>query len=87
MRRQAPKIKTLPNVFFCGGHGTGKSSRVRWVSERYGLPMITEVARAVLAELAQHDASHVLERARNELLATLACHGAVRAQRRLTGAA
>ena len=43
-----------------------------------------ELARAVLAELAQHDASHVLERARNELLATLACHGAVRAQRRLT---
>ena len=40
--------------------------------------------RQLLAELAQHDASHVLERARNELLATLACHGAVRAQRRLT---
>ncbi|MBE7940735.1 MULTISPECIES: DNA mismatch repair endonuclease MutL [Ramlibacter] len=43
-----------------------------------------ELARSVLAELAQHDASTVVQRARNELLGTLACHGAVRANRRLT---
>ena len=42
-----------------------------------------ELARAVLAELAQHGASSVIERAQHELLGTMACHGAVRANRRL----
>ena len=43
-----------------------------------------ELARSVLAELAPHDASTVIQRAQNELLGTMACHGAVRANRRLT---
>jgi DNA mismatch repair protein MutL len=38
----------------------------------------------VLAELAQHDASTVIQRAQNEILGTMACHGAVRANRKLT---
>lgn len=42
------------------------------------------LARAVLAELAQHDESTVLQRARDEVLSTMACHGSVRANRLLT---
>ena len=34
-----------------GSHATGKTTLCRHVSRRYGLPMITEVARAVLAEM------------------------------------
>ena len=44
----------------------------------------TELARSVLAELSERDASTVLQRAQDELLATMACHGAVRANRRLS---
>ena len=43
-----------------------------------------ELARSVLAELSQVDASDVIRRAQHELLATMACHGAVRAHRHLT---
>jgi DNA mismatch repair protein MutL len=43
-----------------------------------------ELTRSVLAELSQHDASRVIERAEHEILATMACHGAVRANRSLT---
>ena len=43
-----------------------------------------ELARSVLAELAAHDASGVVQRAHNEILSTMACHGAVRANRQLT---
>jgi len=45
---------------------------------------LVELARSVLAELAGFDASAVVARAQDELLATMACHGAVRANRRLT---
>jgi DNA mismatch repair protein MutL len=42
------------------------------------------LARAVLAELAQTDGSRLVQRAHEEILATMACHGAVRASRQLT---
>ena len=38
-------------VYFIGSHATGKTTLCRYVSKRYGLPMITEVARGVLAEM------------------------------------
>lgn len=37
-------------VYFVGAHSTGKTTCARYVSEKYKLPMITEVARAVLSE-------------------------------------
>ncbi len=45
---------------------------------------VVELARSVLAELGQFDASQAIERAQHEILATMACHGAVRANRQLT---
>jgi len=45
---------------------------------------LVDLARSVLSELAGYDATTVVQRAQHELLATMACHGAVRANRRLT---
>jgi DNA mismatch repair protein MutL len=61
-----------------------KTLAVRAVPTSLAQGDAVELARSVLAELAQHEASTVIQRAQNELLATMACHGAVRANRRLT---
>ncbi|OYQ40837.1 DNA mismatch repair protein MutL [Rhodoferax sp. TH121] len=61
-----------------------KTLAVRAVPTTLAKGDAVELARSVLAELAQHDASTVIQRAQNEILGTMACHGAVRANRKLT---
>ncbi|MDZ7937295.1 MAG: DNA mismatch repair endonuclease MutL [Rhodoferax sp.] len=61
-----------------------KTLAVRAVPSTLAQGDAVELARSVLAELAQHDASTVIQRAQNEILGTMACHGAVRANRKLT---
>lgn len=41
-------------VYFVGAHSTGKTTCARYVSEKSNLPMITEMARAVLSEKELH---------------------------------
>ena len=63
---------------------SSKTLAIRAVPSTLAQADSVELARSVLAELATHDASTVIQRAHNELLATMACHGAVRANRQLT---
>jgi DNA mismatch repair protein MutL len=57
---------------------------VRALPQSLGQADAGALTRDVLADLALADASTVVQRAQHELLATMACHGAVRANRRLT---
>ena len=57
---------------------------VRSVPNLLAAADVPDLVRAVLAELEDMPASEVVTARRNELLATMACHGAVRANRSLT---
>jgi DNA mismatch repair protein MutL len=63
---------------------SAKTLAVRAVPTTLAKGDAVELARSVLVELAQHDASTVIERAQHEILSTMACHSAVRANRALT---
>ena len=61
-----------------------KTLAVRAVPATLAQADAVELARSVLRELSENAGTQVIERARNEILSTMACHGAVRANRRLT---
>ncbi len=44
-------MKPATRIYLVGAHATGKTTLARWIRDRYGLPMISEVARGVLAEM------------------------------------
>ena len=48
--RNGPRAAPL-RIYLVGAHATGKTTVARWVRDRYGIPMIAEVARGVLAEM------------------------------------
>lgn len=38
-------------IYFVGSHSVGKTTCARWVSSKYNIPMVPEVARQVMAEM------------------------------------
>jgi DNA mismatch repair protein MutL len=63
---------------------SAKTLAVRAVPTTLAKGDAVELARSVLGELAQHDASTVIQRAQHDILSTMACHSAVRANRSLS---
>lgn len=74
----------LARLGFDVGAGGPNELVVRSVPALLARAPVADLVRALLAELREFPASNVIEARRNELLATLACHGAVRANRVLT---
>ena len=60
------------------------AATVRAVPTSLARSDVVALARSVLAELVEHGASRVVVERRDHLLATMACHAAVRANRRLS---
>lgn len=48
---RAPSVIDTTRIYLVGAHSTGKTTLARWVRDTFGLPMISEVARGVLAEM------------------------------------
>ncbi len=78
------QAEALAALGFEVSHGGPRQLTLRAVPALLAGGDVAALLRALLAELAEHPASRVVETQRNELLATLACHGAVRGKRNLT---
>lgn len=51
LSKRTPGAGKPTRIYLVGAHATGKTTLARWVRDHYGLPMIAEVARGVLAEM------------------------------------
>ncbi|MFY9328002.1 MAG: DNA mismatch repair endonuclease MutL [Georgfuchsia sp.] len=76
--------QTLPLLGFEIAAAGPQQLAVRTVPSLLAAGDLSALMRALLADLKEFPASRVIEVQRNELLATMACHGAVRANRSLT---
>jgi DNA mismatch repair protein MutL len=76
--------ETLLQLGFELGQASPSTLAVRAVPAMLQDADARELARDVLRELSEFGATRVLTERRNELLGTMACHAAVRANRRLT---
>ncbi len=87
-RREADAAEDAASRFTALGFEVSRTGPERLVVRRVPSALagadVERLVRDVLADLALHDSAARLEEYENEVLATMACHGSVRAQRRLT---
>lgn len=87
-RREADAAEEAAARFAALGFEVSRSGPDRLVVRRVPSALVgadvERLVRDVLADLALHDSAARLEEYENEVLATMACHGSVRANRRLS---
>jgi DNA mismatch repair protein MutL len=84
MATAADEVDTLASLGFTVAAAGPRQLAVRAVPALLAGGDMAALVHALLAELAEHPASQVITSRRNELLATLACHGAIRGRRQLS---
>ncbi len=83
MATAAEQVEALAALGFAVAAAGPRELAVRTLPALLAGGNAADLVRSLLKDLAEHPASRVVETRRNELLATMACHGAVRAHRTL----
>jgi DNA mismatch repair protein MutL len=83
MATAGEQTETLATLGFAVAAAGPRELAVRTLPALLAGGNAADLVRSLLKDLAEHPASRVVETRRNELLATMACHGAVRAHRTL----